>query len=78
MTNIKVQQIRRTPSGDYYMAIYIDHRIDPENDSCIILDTNGVLRKELSKVVDTWTLISDPCIEPHRCDLFLKELFKNL
>ena len=30
------------------------------------------------KVVDTWTLISDPNIGPHKCDLFLKELFKNL
>lgn len=78
MTNIKKQQIRRTPSGDYYIVIYIDHRIDPENESCIILDTNGVLRKELSKVIGTWDLISDPNIEPYKCDLFLKELFKNL
>ena len=78
MTNVMKQQIRRTPSGDYYMVIYIDHRIDPENDSCIILDTNGVLRKELNKVVDTWTLISDPNAGPHKCDLFLKEVFENL
>lgn len=30
------------------------------------------------KVVDTWTFISDPNIGPHKCDLFLKELFENL
>lgn len=30
------------------------------------------------KVVDTWTLISDPNAGPHKCDLFLKEVFENL
>lgn len=77
MTNVKKQQIRCTPSGYYYMVLYVDHRIDPENDSCIILDMNGVLRKELTKVVDTWKLISDPDVE-NKSDLFLKELFENL
>ena len=30
------------------------------------------------KVVDTWRLISDPNAEPHKCDLFLKDVFENL
>lgn len=30
------------------------------------------------KVVDTWTLIPDPNAGPHKCDLFLKEVFENL
>ena len=77
MINVKKKQIRRTPSGDYCMVLYINRRLDPENDSCIILDENGALRKELNKVVDTWILISDPDVE-HKCDLFLKEVFENL
>ena len=30
------------------------------------------------KVVDTWTLISDPNAESHKRDLFLKDVFENL
>ena len=78
MANVKRNQIRRTSDGDYCMVLYINRRIDPENDSCIILFEDGTLRKELSKVVDSYTLISDPDIEPHKCDLFLKEVFENL
>ena len=78
MTNVKKKQVRRTPFGRCYMVLYVKHRFDPENDSCILLGEDGTLRKELTKVVGTWTLICNPDTKPHKCDLFLEEVLGNI
>ena len=78
MTKVTKKQIRRTPFGSCYMVLYIKHRFDPENDSCILLGEDGTLRKELTKVVGTWALICNPDTKPHKCDLFLEEVLGNI
>ena len=78
MTKVTKKQIRRAPFGNYYMVLYVKHRFDPKNDSCILLDENGVSRKELTKVVGTWELICNPVTEPYKCDLFLEDVLNNI
>ena len=77
ITAVNKMQLRRDNSGDSYMVLYVDH-CDPENGSCIILAEDGTLRKELTKIIGTWRLISDSNNEPYICDLFLNLVFKNL
>lgn len=77
ITIVNRMQLRRDNSGDYYIILYVDHS-GTENVSCILLAEDGTLRKELTKIVGTWKLISDSNDEPYICDLFFKNAFKNL